>query len=63
MLDQLTQPAQFIVGHERELLIWTHGVGWTLALRRSRIQNALDALSRKLGIREKQDTNDTADER
>jgi len=42
MLEQLTQPAEFIVGHERELLIWTHGIGWALALRRSRISSLLD---------------------
>jgi len=42
MIEQLTQPAEFIVGHEREILIWTHGIGWALALRRSRISNLLD---------------------
>jgi hypothetical protein len=62
MLEQLTQPAEFIVGHERELLIWTHGIGWALALRRSRIQNVLDALSRRLGIRDDEDQSDDQDQ-
>jgi len=39
MIDQLIQ---LVTDHPEEIVIWTHGFGWALALRRGRIKTILD---------------------
>jgi hypothetical protein len=35
---------QWAAEHPREIVIWTHGAGWALALRRGRIENLFSRL-------------------